>query len=108
MSFQLSFQAWMRAVDNAVIAEVGLSVHDLADANFRPSQGVSADSDAPFLPRAIGELSTETLVKIIQGFERNLAEMRDLLLEVWEHSNMTPLGNGLMDRIAEAIGEEDG
>lgn len=44
----MSFQAWMRAVDSAVQAEVGLSVHDLADANFRDwyEDGVSPSEAA--------------------------------------------------------------
>ena len=30
-----TFDQWMRAVDRAVIATVGLSVHDIADQPFR-------------------------------------------------------------------------
>lgn len=45
---QAGFKAWMLAVDAAVEARVGLSVHDLEDVAFRDwfDDGVSAKSAA--------------------------------------------------------------
>lgn len=35
-------------------------------------------------------------------------DLHAVLREVWRHGNMTPLSNGLMERIADLIGEDVG